>query len=140
MVCLAVKLPCCFSNSIQAKKNSEGIKNNAEQKHSLSCCSVLSSAPAPFTTWPSLQLTPPHGLGKTASPVPAAPGKCVAFPHCGNLGEHLPQLLHEQQSRERERNFLGSQECGCRTEGSRTNGSTSTKANRNRTGFVDVWC
>lgn len=60
------------------------------------------------------------------------PATCVAFSR-GSLGEHLPQLLHEQQSREREENFLGSQECRCRTEGSRTNGSTSTKVNRNRT-------
>lgn len=43
-VCLAVKLPCCFSNPIQAKKNGEEIKTNAELRHSISCCRVLSLA------------------------------------------------------------------------------------------------
>lgn len=139
-VCLAVKLPCCFSNPIQAKKNGEEITNNAERRHSVSCCSVLSLAPAPSTACASLQLSPPRGLGRTASLVPATQGKCVAFPCHRSLGEHLPQLLHKQKSREGEGTFLGSQECGCRTGGSRTNGNTPTKVNRSRTGLVEVWC
>lgn len=98
-VCLAVKLPCCFSTPIQAKKNGEEIKTNAEERHSISCCSVLSFASTPSTAWVSLQLTPRHGLGETASLVCVTLGKCVAFPRCGSLGEPLAQLLHEQQSR-----------------------------------------
>lgn len=50
-VCLAVKLPCCFSTPLQAKKNGEEIKNNTEQRHSISCCSVLSFASAPSAAW-----------------------------------------------------------------------------------------
>lgn len=139
-VCLAVKLPCCFANPIQSKKNGEEIKHTAERRHSVSCCSMLSLASALSTAWASLQLTPPHGLGKTASLVPATQGKRVAFPCRGSLGEHLPQLLHKQQSREGEGIFLGSQECGCSTGGSRTNVNTPTKVNRSRTGLVEVWC
>lgn len=76
-VCLAVKLPCCFSTPIQAKKNGEEIKTNAEQRHSISCCSVLSFASTPSTAWVSLQLTPRHRLGETASLVCVTLGKCV---------------------------------------------------------------
>lgn len=139
MVCLAVKLPCCFSNSIQAKKYGEGIKNNAEQRHSLSCCSVLSSAPAPFTTWASLQLTPSHGLVKQL-PQYLLPQANVLPSHIVGAWENTCHSFCMNNKAEREGNFLGSQECGCRTEGSRTNGSTSTEANGNRTRFVEVWC
>lgn len=139
-VCLAVKLPCCFSNPIQAKKNGEWMKSDAERRHPVSCCSVLSLTPTPSTTCMSLQLIPQHGLGKTASQVPATQGKLVAFPHYGSLGEHLPQLLYKQQSREGEGTFLGSQDCGWRTGGSRTNGNILSKVNRSRTGLAEVWC
>lgn len=48
-VCLAVKLPCCFSNPIQAQKSGEEIKNKAERSHLISCCSVPPVAPTPST-------------------------------------------------------------------------------------------
>lgn len=95
MVCLAVKLPCCFCNSIQAKKNGEGIKNNAEPRLCLLLeCALLGSC----TTQGSLQLSLPQGLGETASLLPQ-PNALLSH----IVREHLPQLLHEQQSREREK-------------------------------------
>lgn len=46
-VCLAGKLPCCFSNPIQAQKSGEEIKNKAERNHLISCCRVPPVAPMP---------------------------------------------------------------------------------------------